>query len=115
MSTTSEASSVEEEWPRYPTNLKHYDPIAFDAECIGHLDQLSDVIFSKGTKLEVLESLESSVLLRREIENADALDVFLSANLAPPSLRVMHVTAPYFGSDADVFSVQSGRSIRCLR
>lgn len=95
MSTTSEASSVEEAWQKYPANLEHYDPIAVDGPaCITRLDGLSDVIFSKGTNLEVVDLFDTSALSRREIENEEALDVFLGANLPSPSLRIVHVILP---------------------
>lgn len=85
MSTVSEGDA---KWLRYPTNLEeYYDPIAIDyAACIGQIDCFSDVVFSKGTKLEVLESTFSN----RKIESEDGLDAFLRSTLDPP-LQIAYV------------------------
>lgn len=92
MSTGSEADSVEIEWWRYPTNVENFDPIAIDtASSLGHIDRLSDVVFSKGSRLEVLELSEALGLMNKTLESEDALDNFMSSKLDPPILQIVYV------------------------
>ncbi|KUJ18809.1 uncharacterized protein LY89DRAFT_780813 [Mollisia scopiformis] len=75
MSTDGEFEKVEADWLRYPASLKDFDSIAVDSSaCMEQIDRLSDVLFSKGTKVEVLESsISSGFLSRNSIWQANSL------------------------------------------
>ncbi|KAF4629741.1 hypothetical protein G7Y89_g8405 [Cudoniella acicularis] len=99
-SVTSEKALLEradedEEWRQYPTNLKDFDSVAFDSTAhLEKLDRLEDVSFSTGTRLNVLESGDSSNLVKTRIESEDELDKFLGVS-ALPELQILSISQQY--------------------
>jgi hypothetical protein len=89
MSISSEAEILGTEWLEYPANLQHYDSLVMDgAACVERVDGLSDVLFSKGTKLEVVESSVGSEVERMAMGSDGELDKFLGRREVP-SLQVL--------------------------
>lgn len=90
----SGVDSIEAEWLRYfvTLGLESFDTIALDSAAFtGHIDRLADVVFSKGTKLDVLWSSESSKseLSNKKIESEDALFDFLRSSSDQPHTIVL--------------------------
>ena len=89
MSISSETERLDTQWLEYPANLQHYDSLAMDgAVCVERVDGLSDVLFSKGTKLEVVESSVGSEIKRMTMGGDGELDEFLGTREVP-SLQVL--------------------------
>jgi len=66
------------QWERYVASLEHFDAFAVDSSArIEQLDRLSDVIFSRTTRLGILEASGKTEVVRNLIESEDGLNKFL--------------------------------------